>query len=303
MNLAHLLLAPGERIPPAWKQNELLKHLLRSRFLGGIPIAKPARPFGHPWRVRADRFAPPPGSPLDPDRAWTATIAPGTVNDDPPSILYLAKDDPRGWTPSVNQLSAISPQPSAFIERDLLDGLPDDPPWLLLSAPAINASAGALQHGDFSAVADAGRLDFFRTAEMWDKQLFSARVILSAAPVKIGAFDPRLPAPRLKRFRLYTTPVLPGRAFGAQAGGWIEIARLWLTRDDNATGADGDEMYVEQKVFWDLQTAVVQPSLDSVGLGGAAIQAGDAVSQAFTDLLVGEVGNILDEASFAAFWT
>ena len=59
-----------------------------------------------------------------------------------------------------------------------------------------------------------------------------------------------------------------------EAGGFVEIARLYLTREPDGN-PENDELYVQQLVFWDLMAMIVQPGQGILEL--ADLIAGDGV--------------------------
>ena len=270
--------------------NALGRLILRGRHRSFRLKARKPSQFPHPWRVTSRR---PDIGGLDAGRAWRFDIEPGAINDACPAIPYRRKGDPRGWKgPSTG---------AAIVDRELIDD-PTDPPWLLAMAPSARAKTA----DDFTLRPKSTWPDYFAYEaddELKDAELWRAHVVLSALPLRSAALDPLLPAPALRRFRLYVTRRLPAIA-AADAGGWVELATLWLLRTDR-TQPDADQMHVEPKEFWPLWSAIVQPGADlvssldeitkDVGQGG--------VNQLLADLVRDDVAEDLVGAAFVSFWT
>jgi len=275
----------------------------RSRCLnpGVVNSQAPDPPFE--WKVSAARF--------DERLKWKLFIGPGFINDSVPSISYLKKDDPRGWEKPSDY---PEPKPGEsgysehFIDRDLLE---EDPPFLLVEAP--QAASG---NEDFSPVADSARIPYFQTAEMWEKTIFRAHVILVAAPLRATFFPASLPPPPLARYRLAAVPRPLSRSFGALAGGWVEIARLFLVREEK-DGPAGDRLLVQQREFHNLAASIVRPhqefaagpiSTQSFGGIGAGLADSFAMGMAdsynaFVSQVQAEIDNILFTTASVEFWT
>lgn len=272
-----------------------LVHQGRARFLlpGVVNSQDPEDAF--PWQVTTARF--------DDRFRWQVSVAPGFINDTVPSIVYLKKGDPRGWVPPDDYPAPAPGEPGYsehFLDRDLLES---PPPAILVTAPETTAA-------DFTPVPDTLRLPFFRTEEMWLKTIFSAHVILTAAPLRASFFPPWLPPPPLARYRLAMVPRLPARSFAALAGGWVELARLFLVRD---TDPAADELLVQQREFHHLAASIVTPSqtlgtIPSLGYSGLPLADSFAMgvadtANAFASQLQAEIDNTLATTASVEFWT
>lgn len=303
MNLDDLLIKPGSSpFPTAAQNNGLVRALERERLLGIIAQLGDPPAFPHPWKVRASRFEPPAGSPLKPGKAWRVDIAAGTINDTLPTLLYLRKDDPRGWKAPDDYLTLQPGEKgydSRWIERDLLDD-PADPPCLVLNDPDPKIPP------DFTKVSDTLRNTIeagaFTGEDTWELELWRAHVILSATPFRAAIFDGSLPPPRLAKYRLYSTPARPAATVGAQAGGWVELATLYLLRDPDAP--DDAQLLVRQREFWPLWSQVVQPGtdiLDPFGPDGTGLFGG--LDDLLFEIAQEEIEEILADAATVEFWT
>ena len=144
-------------------------------------------------------------------------------------------------------------------------------------------------------VADAARPDTFTDAASWELELLSAHVIVTALPQRAG-YDPiTLPPPRLRRYRYSVAGALPSANYGARAGGWLELATLYLLRDKSAP-LDA-ELFIRQRVFTAQWAIIVQPGADipaliqpvtlnvqtGLPMADAFIGAADATAQALAD--------------------
>lgn len=264
---------------------------------GVVNTREPEETFD--WKVSTARF--------DAHSHWKVFVGVGFINDVIPSIVYLQRADPRGWVmPEDYPLpeKGEAGYSEFFANRDLLEA---DPPFLLVSAPPSPVS-----NVDFHLVSDAARIPFFRTAEMWEKTIFSAHVILTAAPWRPNFFPSALPPPPLSSYRVAVIPRLWSRSFAALAGGWIELARLFLVRDEKE-GAPGDRLLVQQREFHSLAAAIVQPkqvvggSIEAPVTGLALVDSfamGMAASHnAVVSQVQAEVDNILATTASVEFWT
>jgi hypothetical protein len=239
--------------------------------------------FLHPWKTVAGRWEEmPDGLTYPRGRVWRVAIAPGCVNDELASIVYLKMNDERGWLMPPDYAPPGGP---LVVDRPLLDARQDEPPFLVVIAP--ETAAGNAQ---FISVAEASRLPFFRTAEMLEKRLFLCHIILTANPTLARFYLPPIPAD-LNRFRCYAGP-RPGRGPAAN-GGHVALARLWLTREPDGN-PEGDEIHVQQLVFWSLATRV---ALDSFSFGEVP------VFQNLADLAQGGIDQDYSAAAEALFWT
>lgn len=267
----------------------------RSRILapGVINTQEPQDNFS--WKVTSARFD---------DLRWKVFVAPGFINDAVPTISYLKNADPRGWAKpdSYQEPSPGDPGYSEyFIDRDLLE---DDPPFLLLSSPT-----DAEGNSDFAPVADSQRIPFFQTEDMWEKTLFSARVILTAAPLRAAFYPASLPPPSLVRYRLASVPRPLAAYFAALAGGWVELAQLFLVRDDNNGGILSDRILVMQREFFNLAASIVTPSqqfapsLSGIGLADSFAMGVSDTYNSFASQVQAEIDNILSPTASVEFWT
>ncbi len=250
------------------------------------------------WKVTTAR--------LD-DLRFKVFVGPGFINDAVPTISYLRNADPRGWKmpDDYPDLSPEDPGYSAyFLDRDLLE---EDPPFLLVSVP-LDSTGNA----DFSPVSDNQRIPFFKTADMWEKTIFSARVILTATPLRAAFFPASLPPPPLVRYRLAAVPRPLSASFAALAGGWLEIARLFLVRDEKNGGIFSDRLLVQQREFGNLAASIVTPSMqiapgmsspDSSGIGGSLAMGMADTYNSFVSQVQAEIDNILSSTASVEFWT
>ena len=299
MNLERLLIKPGESpIPSAAAQNAILDALLRNRLLGVIEETGPTPTFPHPWTVTTQRFeAPPSGTAtLNPDNTWAIFVAAGTVNDTVPSIVYARQGDPRGWVPG-NYVAPKVGDPNydpRWIDRDATDD-PDDPPFLAVRDPVLGQTTAT----DWTYITDDARISIeqgaFCGAADWELELWRSHVIVTGAPLMATFFDASLPPPRLAKYRLSATALLPTATYGAGAGGWQEIATLYLLRDPN--DASSAEIRVRPRQFWPLWAVISQP-------GGALVSLVDAAGGGiFGGLVSGQLQDVLQGAQTVQWWT
>lgn len=309
MSLDKLRIQPGDSpIPAAWKQNGVLDELLAARMLGYVALPEPATPIPHPWRVSVARFEPPEeyAGPLDPAATWALTVAAGVINDTLPSILYQRTADPRGWTLLDDYATPQLGEPGydpRWIERDALDDF-DAPPFLILRDPPT--SGATLVQGDFTQITDAQRPGIeggaFCGEDTWELELWRAHVLLTATPLRATFFAAELPPPRLTRYRLATSPAKPSPNFGASAGGWIELATLYLLRDPAVP--EDVALLVRQREFWLVWAVVAQPGGGLVDIFDTAADLPPGIlPPGFTDLLRADLEDTLAGAATAEFWT
>lgn len=276
----------------------------RARILAdGVANTREA-PQDYSWKTSTARF--------DAARKWKVFVAPGFINDTVPAISYLKNDDPRAWDKPADY---PAPKPGEtgyseyFIDRDLLE---TDPPFLLVESPEGNDA-----NASFSPVSDAARIPYFQTEAMWEKQIFSAHVILVSTPLRSTFFPASLPPPPLARYRLAVVPRPLAATFAARAGGWLELARLFLVRDEK-TGPAGDSLLVMQREFHNLAASVVTPSQQfaagqmssPASFGGIGLGLADSFSMgisdtynAFVSQIQAEIDNILAPTASVEFWT
>lgn len=270
--------------PGAEKVNAFIAEIAKR-----LPAIRPPRPggaagFAHPFQVTVE---------ADPrelnaeNRLWRISTHLGCVNDVAAAIVYRNQDDPRDWLPPVRP--GVPIDPAGFTDRTALEVA--DPPFHLLTAPGVS---GVVAADDFAAVSDAARPAFFRTREMWQKQIFQASVTLTNDPEYATSSNlPPILLSRLPRtFRLVAgrKPVTPV----AYAGGILEVATLYLLRDDEATDCFSDQMLVRQRVFWNVASIFAQPAnpLDGVD-----------TSDPFGQIIASQVGADLETAAAVSFWT
>lgn len=314
MSLDSLLIQPGQwPWPTAEKQNALLAHLLRNRFLSAVDRLRKPPGFPHPWDVSVSRIEERPGLTLPPERTWRVDIRPGTMNDVLPTMLYRRRDDPRGWTLPDDFAAPVvgdKDYDPVWIERDLLDDA-DDPPFLTVRQPGEKD-----EPHDMLKVPDAQRPEAFMDEISWDLELWQSHVLLSASPIAVaGVQSAAFPPPRLGRYRHYVSPRLPSPTFGARTGGWVELATLYLLRDPKEP--ELAEMFVRQREFWPLWAAIVQPGADlpeliraqpmdlvtGLPLADFAIATGNALNQIFADLALAQLESSLESATSLELWT
>lgn len=260
-------------------------------------------PGPHHWRVTAQRL----------DASHRVFIGPGTVNDRVAAISYRIDGDPRGW-----QMPDGYPVPTGETTVDRLLTERIDPPHLLLTSP------DGKDGGDFEQVTDGIRSrhpSFFRTAAMWDLELWTAVVFVTAEPLTSSIAFSILGFPLPKRngrFRVATRTRMPAQPVGTQSGGAHQLATLYLTRVPGKP--ELDKLYIQQRTFWSLWTAnadinplgpFYDPSLgSSVNFGGIGGGIADAFAQAtlatidaVTSNALAGIAELYSEASTVQFWT
>lgn len=273
-----------------------------------------------------------PGSAAQP--VYAVTVGEGCVNDFPASIEYLAQGDPRGWImpdnyPRYQYLQKLYGQAYPFVDRPMWDD-GTGAPFLLLTAPNANAS----DLGGFIKTPDGLRPDFFRTADMWARDLYQASVMVTVTPFEADPAEVNLAisGPRLIRWRVLCGQIPSNTTGNTNAGSGAtgiatqELARIYLVRTPNHP--ELDDTYVQQIVFWDLmaQSILDIPLLEVIGLSAAAAGALDlgllavaagsgsgaglaiatamvGLSAAVVQLVVTNVQQIIAATSGVAFWT
>ncbi len=210
---------------------------------------------------------------------------PGTVNDVPPTVIYRAQDDPRGWTPDPPPTSDAS----TIIERSLTEF---DAPWLLFTAPKPGADPANTDQ--FVNVPDTVRPDFFRTEDMWKLDLYQASVYLSDLLSEMVSTDfPLQYLNRLQRqIRLLGGRALP--AVVATSGAYLELARLYLLRDPEDKDGSGDRILVRQEVFYCVRGELIAPTDPITGDGGGG---------AYGDIAAGEIADLYAAGAQFEWWT
>jgi hypothetical protein len=279
--LSYLLLpepAPGMPfVIPANYWNDLVAEIAaRQNTERFEPVA--GEEFDHPWKVTVSRVE-------NDDRRWKVSVRPGTVNDDVAAIVYRKQGDPRGW----QMPNDYPPRKDSGSQVDRLLIEKDQPPFLMLQVPAL----GEVENDSFVPVADAQRPEYFRTEERWPRSLCRAFVCVSADPTHVSAVP--LEVVQLKRYRVFGGR-RPARV-NAQAGGWCELAWLWLLRGERP---DQDELFVEQREFWCFGSLNVQPQ--SV-LSGTSSEGFDPLSALFLQIAQAVEQNQLEAAGSIEFWT
>lgn len=286
--VSELIKRGGEQLQ-ADDWNSLVQLARQRCFEMGVVLAD--APDVHEWMTSARRW--------DGDATgmkWRVDVLPGFINDEVPTMIYLRANDPRGWVMPDGYPAPKEGEKgysATTVDRELIEA---ERPWLLVTVPQPGEHSG---NGDWEAVADGNRIDFFRTEEMWRLELFSSWVILTASALRPSFLPLNYPAPSLARYRVCSSKSRPSAAFGTRVGGWIPLARLWLTRDEQ--DPQTDRVYVEQKEFFSLGSAIVQPGTELIDvleplqsdplLGGPA-------SWAIADL-----NSSLDSAASVEFWT
>lgn len=245
----------------------------------------------------------------EPSRRWWAIfVGPGAVNEHVAGISYLRTGDPRGWVmppdhPGIALATKLYGPAFELIDRRLTERV--DPPHILVQAPA--EVAGELS--DFEPVPEADRLPlpFFRTARMWELELYRAVVFLTAQPRAYSRAETIYNLPivaRPSRFRIGVAPRMPVPQIGTSLGGLKLLAELYLTRDPRSPQPLlTDTLYARERCFWSLCTANAEPNpfglqnpFDPLSSDGIAI------AQILSDVLAA-IGANLESASSVEFWT
>lgn len=246
--------------------------------------------------------------------AWRIYIGTGTINDRVATITYKRQGDPRGWEIPPDYPDQTG---SATVDRKLSEHI--DPPFLLATAP----NPAGTDPGDFRRMSDNDRRtyrSFFRTKEMWERELWTASVFVTAEPLTQGIAWDRIGFPlpaRNGRFRCMVRPRMPATPQGTQLGGTHQLAELHLVRVPGKP--QQDRLFIEQRCFWSLWTANAdispfgefQPYLDTVtgldvlagGIAGAIAAGAYAFANAVTLGALQEIANLYANASTVEFWT
>lgn len=281
--------------------NRKVEEALRNEPLRGVLRIEEGSDFHH-WEISSRRAA-------DPEqRRWRLFVSPGAVNDKVAAITYLRDGDPRGWImpedhPGIAMARRLYGSDFKLVDRLLTER--EDPPHLLLTAPAEDGS----DLGDFRRIEDAQRITpaFFRSAEMWELELYRASLFLTAQPQNFSYVENRLRLPvptRNARFRLAVASRLPVDTEGVATGGQLEIARLFLTRDPRARSPIvSDTLYVQPRRFWSFWTANAEP--DPFGNFAATFGSADPTGaiEAITAAAFAAIGADLAAASSVEFWS
>jgi hypothetical protein len=305
--------------------NGLVAKHLRTRQLQDNKPRDTETVFQHPWRTTVERITLP-GTTSATGGTWKVMVRAGCINDQLAAYTYRKQGDPRGWTMPAGFVSAFNYGPnSQVVDRTSFDS--DslwNPPWLLTTGPDYAAqNLGDYQPyvGERPAyftgvntliVSNLGRIGGAQNGgtgtDITDWPLFTAGVICSATPIKATLdFTKYIPAAttQLKHFRLYTGQ-MPIQTDNVDAGGAIELARLYLLRNP-AAPVTGDQLFVEQLHFWCMQSIAVQPSLSigtlegsiDSGLGDFGLGALGILSDEFLD----DAQNLLNESQTIEFFT
>lgn len=301
-----LLRIPPDRgpYPTAAQHNGLLDVFRREILLGSVFTAGDAKAFPHPWQVRAARFEPRPAATLDPAVTWAFTVAPARINDLAPSMLYRRTGDPRGWVPPPGFTEPFPDLASPWLEREADDD-PDDPPHLYLLDPPASPDPNAIPDTlSFTRIPDERRPGLeagaFCGASDWEMELWRAHVILTATPLRAERFAAELPAPRLRRYRLQALRALPSARWAGTAGGWLEVATIYLLRPPGDPA--GAELRIKQRVWWDLWAVIVQPGKELIGILDS-VGTFDPTAGLLLDLYRAETENTLSDVAHTEFWT
>lgn len=279
------------RHPVAHTWNQMLRELAR-RLPKWINVERSTGIFIHPFYTTAVPWDDMPKSaPYSQDRAWRVDVVSGCVNDVVAAIPYKSKDDPRGWTmPADYPFAPITPE--SVIDRPLYDKT--DNPFLVMESP----SADGADLKNFVPVQDDNRPPFFKTEEMWERSLFQTSLMVSADPALVIRFNPSLPSALRRRYRLFT-----GKPQTALVTNVKEIARLYLTRD-STNKPELDEVFVLQKVFWDLQAMIVQAGKDLFATAEIVRNIGvDPVMDAYGSIVADSLVEMALPMSYTAWWT
>jgi hypothetical protein len=256
----------------------------------------------HHWETTVRRLESDPAQ-------WAVSIGPGLINDELAAIPYRREGDPRGWTPPPGYAAPQPGEPqysAAIIERDLLDDL-DDPPWLLAFAPRdFDLVPRAQWPPHFAFAAD----DDLAGADLW-----RSHVLLSVKAIA-PPFLADITAPLFARPRLYLAAQLPSLNYAASAGGWVEIATLYLVRAASGNPEE-DQLIVQQQEFWSLWNMLIQPgqnllaevdvagSIATPSFGGLGLGFADSFAQqqaAANAALVAATRGALEQTLFQSEW-
>ncbi len=309
--LGHLKLgalepAVGGLDPAFAARNELLEETRKRRPI--MPLRPEAVPSsGHRWKVTVAK--------TKETGIWRVNVGSGSVNNEPAAITYRREDDPRGWImpedyPPFRPLARVYGPDFPFVDRPLFERTA--PPHLRLTAP----DAGEQDLGGFVRVTDGLRPPYFRTARMWERNLYRAHIILSGTPYKADRQDVLIATrgPTLKRWRVFAG-IAPPRSMNIALGAAKELARLFLVRQPGHPEAD--TIHVRQKTWWSLQT---KPSIgrtlplipldDHTTFGGLGFGVLDEIANAYVDvnilladLIVNGFNSIVFDAATQEFWS
>jgi hypothetical protein len=272
--------------PSAAIWNRLLREIAK-RLPQTVLGKGPGTPFRYPFQVTVQPWTQAPSN-YPPGRIWQLFVRSAMINDQPVTMIYYQQNDPRGWVmPKGYPAKTNTAGPPNLIDRPLYDATiyPDDPPFLALTAPSANLK----DMGGFAAVPDNLRPAFFCSSDMAPLALYESHVSILMDTGAARLYIPTLPT-ILRRYRVFVGG-LPS-ATVPYAGGSVEIARIYLTRDQNANDPVAtDQLYVQQKVYWNLVAMYVQFGVPLLNLAdavaGASGPIGDLFAQAITEELTG----------------
>ena len=280
------------RHPVAHTWNQMLRELAK-RLPKWINVGRSSGTFIHPFYTTAVPWDDMPNSaPYDPARSWRVDVVSGCVNDVVAAIPYRAKDDPRGWTVTADYPFAPG-STDAVIDRPLYDKT-DHAPFLMMESPSVDGS----DLKNFVPVPDEARPPFFKTEEMWTQSLFQASVMVSADPALVVVFNPALAAALRRRYRVFI-----GKPQTVLVTNVKEIARLFLTRDPT-NKPELDEVFVLQKVYWDLQAMIVQAGKDVFATAEIVQNIGvEPVTEALGSIVADSLVEMALPLSYTAWWS
>jgi hypothetical protein len=307
----------------AMAQEELLAEIRRNR------LFVPPEPDGvgtstHKWKIRYSRVASSDPHPtgIDTARLWRIYVGSGCVNDEIACIQYLRTGDPRGWQMPANygpfqSLARLYGKDYPFVDRPLYET--SNPPHVLLTAP----DTGEQDLGGFVALSPLQRPPFFRTAAMWELNLYRAAVLVNQAPFRSdpASLNLAIGGAQPIRWRIQAGKV-PAQVSGAgvSATSYALLARLYLTRKPGHP--ESDRLYIEQLCFWPLfsRSAINQSLLDlagavaqtaagtdlavlGLGVGGLILGEGlIGIEEGLTNLLLSQLDDIAASTSSVEFW-
>jgi hypothetical protein len=179
----------------------------------------------------------------------------------------------------------------AVIDRPLYNKI-DPAPFLVMESPSADGS------GSFVPVPDGARPPFFKTEAMWAQSLFQASVMVSADPALVVVFNPALAAALRRRYRVFI-----GKPQTVLVTNVKEIARLYLTRDPT-NKPELDEVFVLQKVYWDLQAMIVQAGKDVCATAEIVRNIGvEPVTNAMGSIVADSLVEMALPLSYTTWWT
>jgi hypothetical protein len=266
-----------------------------------VEVLPPAGVFPHPWRVTVAREGEPGAEKL------RVRVAAGCVNDQAATIVWKAKDDPRGPLPETSRAAweaAKAEDPKNDFLKDYWDRPlhEAEPPTLLVDL-------------------DPGGKDWTeRKPERVPKDLresASTGAKFHAAGVVLAAFPFNIVLTRVlpKRFRVYAGKANPAAIRQARVGELLELARIYQVR---GSGGELEAVAVRQLVFWNLAAAAYEPDLQKVdptlptlpSFGGIGLGFADSflmgfnlTNQALAASANAAITNIEQQLDPTEFWT